>query len=251
MEHSTRTTVTSSRFQESGLLLSRAQGGDDATRNLLIKKYTPFILRVSSSISKRFVRLGSDDEASIALIAFNEAITNYREEKGISFLSFAETVIRRRLIDYFRKESKAQKMIPLSAFDHYDEDGSDEAVNHLENQQATQFFYAEKEASDRRAEIVEYNRLLQEYGISFQELVRCSPKHEDARRRAIQVARLVAETPRHRDYLKLKGTLPLKALEREVGVSRKTMERQRKYIIAVAVLFMEKLDFLKAYIDKA
>ncbi|KAB2951319.1 RNA polymerase sigma factor SigI [Heliorestis acidaminivorans] len=238
------------RFQEPGFLLVRAQEGDETCRNALIKKFTPFILRVASNVSGRYVRLGSDDEASIGLIAFNEAINNFREEKGVSFLSFADTVIRRRLIDFFRKESKAQKVLPLSTFDDPSDESGEDASNRLEVHQAQETFRLENESSDRRAEIVQYDKLLRDYGLSFAELVEVSPKHEDARRRAIEVARLISETKEYSDYLKLKGSLPLKALEKEVDMSRKTLERQRKYIIAVTIVFLENLEYLKEYINK-
>ncbi len=48
---------------------------------------------------------GIDEELSIALMAFNEAIDGYDTSKG-SFLSFAKLVINRRLIDYLRKKTK-------------------------------------------------------------------------------------------------------------------------------------------------
>ncbi|QGG46690.1 RNA polymerase sigma factor SigI [Heliorestis convoluta] len=250
MEQLSRNSMAMNRFQEPGFLLVRAQEGDDTSRNALIKKFTPFIMRVASNVSGRYVRLGSDDEASIGLIAFNEAINNYREEKGVSFLSFADTVIRRRLIDYFRKESKAQKVLPLSSFEDRNDESGEDVSNRLEIRQAQETFRIENEATDRRAEIVQYDKLLRDFGLSFAELVEVSPKHEDARRRAIDVARLIAETKEYRDYLKVKGSLPLKALEKEVDMSRKTLERQRKYIIAVTVIFLENLEYLKEYINK-
>ncbi|MBC9785665.1 RNA polymerase sigma factor SigI [Heliobacterium chlorum] len=245
------TIVSASKHQEPEILLVRAQEGDTLSREALIKKFTPFIMRVTSQTSGRYVRLGSDDEASIALIAFDEAITSYRNEKCVSFLSFAETVIRRRLIDYFRKATRSQKEIPLSSFEYDSEDESGEdTANRMEVRQAKEAYQIENESTDRRDEIIHYNRLLQEYGISFSELVDLAPKHEDARCRAIQVAKMIADNPQYREYLKLKGSLPLKELERDVDVSRKTLERQRKYIIAVTVIFMENLEHLKGYIDK-
>ncbi|MDD2422277.1 MAG: RNA polymerase sigma factor SigI [Heliobacteriaceae bacterium] len=245
-----RSSVMMSKRQEPGILLVRAQEGDERARNLLIEKFTPFILRVTAAASGRYVRLGNDDEVSIALMAFNEAISDYREEKGVSFLSFAETVIRRRLIDFFRKEARAQKVIPLSAFAESEAEDGNEPTNRFEVRQATESYREAVENTDRRTEIIQYSKLLLEYGITFAELVELSPKHEDARVRAIEVARLIAENPAYRDHLKLKGSLPLKALEKEVTISRKTLERQRKYIIAVTIIFIENLQFLKEYIKK-
>ena len=56
--------------------------------------------------------LGRDDEASIAMIAFNEAIDAYDDSAGASFLSFAEIVIKRRMVDYFRRKTKRQEEVP-------------------------------------------------------------------------------------------------------------------------------------------
>ncbi|MEW6448710.1 MAG: sigma factor, partial [Bacillota bacterium] len=42
------------------------------------------------------------DELSVAWLALNEAIDQFRPGSGTSFLAFAKVVIRRRLVDYFR-----------------------------------------------------------------------------------------------------------------------------------------------------
>lgn len=43
-------------------------------------------------------------------------------------------------------------------------------------------------------------------------------------------------------------SLPLKELVDEVGVSRKTLERQRKYIIAIALVLIGDFELLREYI---
>jgi RNA polymerase sigma factor len=40
----------------------------------LIRRFTPFIMAVVSRATGQFIRMGEDDEASIGLMAFNEAI---------------------------------------------------------------------------------------------------------------------------------------------------------------------------------
>ncbi|MCL5676542.1 MAG: hypothetical protein M1602_01435 [Firmicutes bacterium] len=78
-------------------LVTRAKDGDVEARNRLIAKFQPFVLGIASRISGRFVQAGRDDEVSVGLLAFNEAIDSYDPAKGVSFLGFAEIVIRRRL----------------------------------------------------------------------------------------------------------------------------------------------------------
>lgn len=227
----------------------KAKNGDKEAREIIIEKFTPFILRVASNISGRYLHIGHDDEVSIGMIAFNEAIDSYQVEKGVSFLTFAETVIKRRLIDYFRKEGKYSKVIPFSSVDR-EENGNDEnTTNRLESEEAKNHVKELEDTQARKDEILRYNKILSEYGISFSELVQISPKHDDARRRAMGVAWIIAGNDRYKKYLMSKKSLPLKQLEAEVKVTRKTLERQRKYIIAVSLIIIGEFNYLKEYIN--
>ena len=231
-----------------GELLRQARNGVAAARDELIRSYTPFVMRVASQASGRYVRAGEDDEASVGLLAFNEAIDSYDSRKGASFLGFAEVVIKRRLIDHYRKEA-GRREVPLTEFDQEDEEGNVE--NFVQSRRALEEFELRTEAIERREEILRYQETLSRFVISFADLPAISPKHEDARVRAIQAGRLVAQNPEYRSHLCKKKELPLQALEREVSVSRKTLERQRKYIIAVAIIYIEDFVYLKEYIARA
>jgi len=58
----------------------------------------------------------------------------------------------------------------------------------------------------------------------------------------------VAGQPELAQHLLTRRELPLKQLEEQVGVSRKTLERQRKYIIAVTLILLEDFYHLRRYI---
>jgi RNA polymerase sigma factor len=45
-----------------------------------------------------------------------------------------------------------------------------------------------------------------------------------------------------------KKRLPIKELERHVHISRKTIERNRKYIIAIAIILSGEFHYLQDYI---
>jgi len=230
--------------------IAHVQQGDSNLREMLLKKYLPFILRAASQVCKRFVRMGVDDEVSIALLAFNEALDKYDCSQATSFFSFAQAVIKRRMIDYFRKNS-GKPEIPWSAViaDDGDEKDLDNQLDRLTWQSSQSKFFEDDVRELRREEILEYHKKLKEYGISLRELVEISPKHQDARRGAYQVARIIAHNPRFLDYLARTKSLPLKELELEVEVSRKTLERQRKYIIALAVIIAGEYYFLDEYLE--
>jgi RNA polymerase sigma factor len=229
--------------------VAAAQAGDEASREALLTDYRPFVLRVASRACGRFLRPEVDDEASVALIAFNEAIDRYDAQSGASFVTFAEMVVKRRLIDHFRR-ARGSRETPLSDFEVEDAEG--QVSNPVEVAAALSAHRERDEAEERRLDIERFKSALGEFGIGLGELVRASPQHRDARERAIAVARAVADNPEWSSYLREHRALPLKAIERAggLGLSRKTLERQRKYIIAVALVLMERIEHLMAYLPE-
>ncbi|MDD2401869.1 MAG: RNA polymerase sigma-I factor [Clostridia bacterium] len=226
------------------------QQGRDEIKNELITKYLPFILKVTARTCRRFVRLGEDDEVSIALMAFNEALDKYDFKQNTSFFSFAETVIKRRIIDYFRKTQQGVQDVPCSSLirDGEDEEGNISWIDKLNWRESKESYFEDEVSELRREEVLEFIVVLREYGIELQELTKISPKHKDARATAHKVARIICENNSLRDYLRKTRTLPLKELEKMVIVSRKTLERQRKYIIALTVIMLGEFYFLQEYL---
>lgn len=229
-------------------LVDEAQKGDSEAREFLIKKYTPFILKTASKSCGKYISLGQDDESSIGLLAFNEAIDSFKKDNGGSFLSFAQIVIKRRLIDFFRKEKREEKVIPLSFYKDTEDFEANTFEWTIEGKSAVESFSKSEEAEARKQEIFHYNQILKDFGLSFAELVEVSPKHQDARINAIKVAKLIAEQPSLRSSVLEKKTLPLKEIASQVDISRKTIERNRKYIIAVFLILVNDLMFLKEYL---
>ena len=231
-------------------LVEAAQRGDAAVRERLIAAYTPMVLRTGARLCGRYLQVGRDEEVSVGLLALNEAVDRWRPDHGASFPAFAEVVVRRRLIDHFRREA-SRRETPVSDFDQADDEG--DVWNPLEAAQALALERERRDAEDRRAEIERFRLLLQQYGITLRDLVHGSPRHSDARERAVTVARAIAARVEWTEYLRRHRALPLRELQgcAELGVSRKTMERQRKFIIAVALILIEGLDGLRTYVPGA
>lgn len=228
------------------LLLEKAQAGDNEARNEFINKYKPFIYKHASQVSGRYLNPANDDEISIALIAFNEAIDKYDYNKGISFISFADTVIKRRLIDYYRKESTHKNVIPISAFQTDEEENDNLSL--IEAEKSKEDFELKNQQEELKEEIMNYEKLLNLFEINFSILSDISPKHEDARLRAMEVAKKIANNKIYTEHLLNKKELPVKAILEEVDISRKTLERQRKYIIAIVLILINEFSLLKGYI---
>jgi len=226
-------------------LVARAQAGDSGARELLLRDYRPFVLRVAARVRGGFVT-GSSDEASVALVAFNEAIDSYRPDHGVGFLSFCEMVIRRRLIDHYRRQVRGAREIPLSALEEEDEEGSTYSLAEVEAARAAHQAYVE--SWERREEVARFGARLKELGLSLADLVRLSPRHRDARQRALRAAQYLAAHPLLGRQVLARGELPVRELEANLGLGRKMLERNRKYILALTVVLLEDFPYLRDYL---
>ncbi|MBO8171830.1 MAG: RNA polymerase sigma-I factor [Bacillaceae bacterium] len=226
-------------------IVKRIQEGDEELRNWFLQKYQPFISQVTSKVCKRYIDPAHDDEFSIALVAFDEALHQYRPGKGSSFLSFADLVIRRRVIDYIRKESRQRKQA-FSLDETVEEEGRKE--NYFEVEASLKQFSLDQESAMRKEEIAHYEERLKDFGISLQELPHYTPKHVDARENAVRIAGVIAENNKIRDHLLQKKKIPMKDLMPHIDMSRKTVERNRIYIIAMAIIMIEDYQYLKSYL---
>lgn len=224
----------------------RIQEGDLRLRNQFIADYQPYVAKVTSRFCKRYVDPARDDEFSIALAAFNEAINQFAPQAGRSFLSFAETVIRRRLIDFVRKEQRFRGQIPYSSFEV--EDDEDNIINPVEIHQAIETYEKQKGIEERKSEIADFTRVLEDFGIAFSDLVEASPKHEDSRRMLVGIGHKLAADSALMRILITKRMLPIKELLDQVDVSRKTLERNRKFLIALALILNGPYPYLRDYL---
>ena len=225
-------------------LAFQIQSGDEQLLNIVLEDYKPFIKKTVSSVCKRYI-YESDDEFSIGLIAFHDAILKYNHQRGSSIISFSEVIIKRKVIDYIRKNGKFQD---ISIDMNLVENGDESSNLTIDQIVSVEEYGKQEEAKTRREEILSFQEHLSQYKLSFHELVEHSPKHEDARLNAIEIAKTVVSSDELLDYLKEKKRLPIKKLEKQVNVSRKTIERNRKYIIAISLILIGDYVYLRDYL---
>ena len=211
-----------------------AATSDERKREELIRGHEQTILRTASSACHRYVNK-SDDEWSIALCAFSKAVDVYTAEKG-DFLPFAQMLIKRDLIDYYRSQKNTLREVTvaphvLEGGGEPEEDPSGVYLAVVKNSQ---------EASDRslRDEILAANELLSDYGFRFFDLTECSPQQDKTRKECAVAIRFMLTDSTLFAALEKTRKLPIKALAAASGVSRKTLDRYRKYII-MAVLILD------------
>lgn len=213
-----------------------AAAASPSLREEFIHQQEHLILKTASRASFRYITK-SDDEWSVALCAFSDAIDKYRPEQG-DFIPFSRILMKRALIDYHRSAASHLTEISTSPFvleglnDAEETDDLDKTVYLavVEQSQAA----AEKNLQD---EILAANDLLRNYGFRFFDLTECSPQQEKTKWECAKAIRFVLSQPDVYRKLEQKRKLPIRELAAGSGVSRKTLDRYRKYII-MAVLIL-------------
>lgn len=225
------------------LKIESIQQGDLALQNELLRTYKPFVAKCVSEVCKRYIDPKKDDEFSIGFAAFNEAIFSYKADKGSSFLSFAKLVVKRKVIDYIRYHQKRPSMLSLD-----ETVDADQMENPLIIAAAKEKYEWKMENVRRREEIEAFKENLKAYRLTLEELTEVSPKHRDARESAIGVAYTLYADQKLRHYVHSKKKLPIKDLLEKVEVSKKTLERNRKFILAIFIVLSNEYVYMKEYL---
>lgn len=210
--------------------------------NRFVEEYKPFIASCAEKVAGRFLNYGSDDELSIAMLAFVEAINSFNQSKG-SFFSFSRNVIKRRIIDYYRKEKRHDIVVSLNMY--IDEKGEDFDLS--TNEAIRQ--HSEKELSQIRGlEMKSLAKELESWNITFSDLTRISPKHKSTRDKCMQIVGFILFKSDILNQIVTKRYLPVAELEKETQLPRKLVERFRKYIIALVIIETGDYGYIQNYI---
>jgi len=201
---------------------------DPSNREKLIKKNEFYIMKCASKTCHRYITK-SDDEYSISLMAFSQAIDNYELEKG-SFLNFANVIIKRRLIDYIRSQGKYNTEVfvdPILFDTEPDEENDDVQIRMAVAEQVTK-----QDNGDLKLEIQDATQNFSAYGFTFIDLSECSPRAAKTKKACAMAVNFMMQNPILINDLRSTRQLPLKTIEKDAHIPRKIIERHRKYIIA-------------------
>lgn len=183
----------------------------------------------------------SDDELSIAMFAFYEAVRSYTKSRG-AFLNFAALQIRSRLIDNYRKEKRNKGQISLDSSD-------EEQADLLETIPDGHDEYEETEMREAtRQEIEELTAQMTDFGVSMTDVADNSPRQSrtvESCRRAIAYARSHPDILE--DFLRTKR-VPIARLAEGAAVDRKSLERHRRYLVAVLLICTNGYEILRGHI---
>ena len=226
---------------------SIVQQVNDAKENMaladeLIRNYLPFINAEVSRFLNRFVS-ESDDELSIGMMAFHEAILGYTSSRG-SFLSYAAMIIKSRLIDFKRSESRHYGVVSL------DESLDDEDDSTLYDKVPSNVGDALEEVRVQatKEEIRELTEVLKEFNVSLSDVADNSPKQDRTLEMCKRVIRYVKDNPEILEELLQTKKLPLKKLIDGSQADRKTIERHRKYVVTMLLILTNGYDIIRGHL---
>ncbi len=220
-----------------------AAKGDSLLADELIRAYLPFIRSEASKAVNRVVT-DRDDEMSVAMIAFHEAIESYSRLRG-AFLSYAAVVLRRKLIDYYRREKRHAN---LSSLDEPLEGGRGVIGDTLADESDAYERAHSRDAT--RREIAELTAQLTEFGVTLTDIADNCPKQERTLAACHRALSFAKANPELIGELKRLKRLPIAALSAGSGVERKTLERHRKYLVALLVIYSNGYEIIRGHLKQ-
>lgn len=222
----------------------RSAKTDPEAADALIRQYMGFIRSETVKILHTAPENGHEDELSIAMLAFYEAVLAYEKSRG-AFLPYAARAIKNRLIDHYRTEKRHGNVISLHTPLGGEEDGGElldtipDTVDHAGD-------YAVRTAS--RREIQEFSEKLAQFGLTFSDVADNCPRQERtfaACRRVLDFARTQPELLKRVEDT---GKLPMGELSAGSSTDRKTMERHRKYLVAILLAFTNGYEIIRGHL---
>lgn len=220
-------------------LIMKIKDGDEVLREQFITDSMPYVISTLSNLLGKYIDEDNSEEYSIGLVAFNEAIDNYDSTRNGNFYRFSDMVINHRIIDYIRKNKKYHQELPFS---YLEESGE------LDERFLISDSHDHYDTIEVREELLSFEEYLNEFGISLRELALSSPRHKDSRILCIQIAKIITGNELIYEKFIKKKNIPLSDLLKQIKVNAKTVERNRKFIIAVSLILRSNLEDLKKFV---
>lgn len=209
-----------------------------------IRSYMPFIKAETARFLHRPPIEGQDEELSVAMFAFYETMTVYNPDRG-AFLPLASAGIRNRLIDYFRREQKYSGQLSLD--EPVDEDGdtllekTDSGVDEISDY---------TDLTGAQEEIKKFSADLALFGLTLTDVADSCPRQERTLDACMKVLDYAKKHPQLLEQMIHSCKLPLSQLALGSGVEKKTLERHRKYLVAILLAFTNGFEIIRGHLSQ-
>lgn len=215
---------------------------DRKALNELVTQYVPFI---RSCVKKQaFKSQSAEDAMTLAMLAFVKSVEEYERGRG-DFFAFSETVIRRSLIDDYRKDAKHAS---AHSFDVVDED--DREGNPYEYQASIRLHEENHQQLSLQEEIAELEESLATHGLSFEKLEKISPRQKRSRQLCTRMAHTVLDDTSMKEKYSRTGNIPGSELSSRLGISQKTIDKYRNYLIVLLLILGGDYPLIRAFLPE-
>jgi RNA polymerase sigma factor len=178
------------------------------------------------------------------MIAFHEAILGFDKSRG-AFLPYASMLIRNRLIDYHRKNLRHQGTISLFTPTGDDEQTiMDKLADEHDRFEESANLEATKQEIDKLASV------MASFGVNFSDVADHSPKQERTLEACAIAIRYAADNKELLNELLRTKKLPMAQLASGSGVQRKTLERHRKYVLAMLLIQTNGYEIIRNHLGQ-
>ncbi|MDL2318347.1 sigma-70 family RNA polymerase sigma factor [Eubacteriales bacterium OttesenSCG-928-A19] len=209
---------------------------DPRAMDALLSDYQPFLRREANKTV--VTGLAEDDKLSVAMLVFVQCARQYQPERG-GFMAYAATCIRNRLLDEGRK-SRRQIIHAVSL-------EGDEA-SHETTHAALSAYDRQMERQALIDEIDALGAELSRHGITLSGLEEICPRQKRSRELCVWLARAVVSDAALSAAFRQSGRLPQAELSKRAGVSPKTIEKHRRYIVTIAVILSGDYSSIRAFL---
>lgn len=194
----------------------------------LVKDYLPYIKGEAAKLPLDCIEY--EDRLSLAMLVFVNCIKQYQPGRG-GFISFCSICIRNRLIDEAKKQAQSRgNAIVFSGLE------GENANVEVDAYASIQEYNRQDEQRALAEEIEQLSKNLSEFEINFDDLGNICPKQKRSRGQCLQLAQAILADEEMRMNLFANRRVSQGRLAAQFGISEKTVEKHRRYIVAVAVI---------------
>ncbi len=216
---------------------------DSQTADRLIEQYLPFIKSEAAKLTGSFPAQ-QEDELSIAMFAFYESIMAYRSGRG-SFLKLAAMAIRSRIIDYRRKQLRHSGNLSLDM----PTGGEDARTLGQQLPDDRQNLNTHHDRADAQQEIAHFVLQLSGFGLSLSDIAENCPKQGRTMQTCMRVLDYARANPALLEQLVQTRKLPMAQLVQGAKVDKKTLERHRRYLVAVLLAYTNGFEIIRGHLQ--
>ena len=213
----------------------------------LVNAYMPFIKKCISDVF--FKKEQQEEYITEAMLGFLQSVQTFNNESG-TFIPYAQTVIRNRLLNVAAKESRIKKWhIPFFLKKTPSDDEGVAEYSPPEIEAAQRNYEVTVERENLRYEIAEINAEFAGWDFDIIDLCEHRPKQDRSRLTCQTIANAALAHPGLVAEMKETRKFPVKKIIALTGCREKIIEKYRRYIVALILIMSGEYPYIQSFLS--